>query len=58
MTAQISLVLLTLLSKYLGCLKEAIPSPPLDPTAELNLSCSWAKCQNKSKTIVPVKYEN
>jgi hypothetical protein len=39
-------------------LEEAIPSPPLDPTDELYLSCGWIKRQNKNKTIAPVKYEN
>jgi hypothetical protein len=45
-------------SKYLGGLREAIPSPPLDLTDKLYLSNSWKKRQNKNKTIAPVKFEN
>jgi hypothetical protein len=39
-------------------IEEAIPSPPLDPTDELYLSCSWTKRHNINKTSAPVKYEN
>jgi hypothetical protein len=41
-----------------GNLTIAIPPPPLDPTDELYLSCSGTKCQNKNKTIGPVKCKN
>jgi hypothetical protein len=45
-------------SKYLCGLRGSNSSPPLDPIDESYLSCSWTKCQNKNKTIAPVKYEN